>query len=64
MHRSFIDNLINNYKLTSNEIRLASMMKMNMTSKEMNLLDLRHLVVPVLDGLTKRMVRAVRHAWV
>jgi tetratricopeptide (TPR) repeat protein/DNA-binding CsgD family transcriptional regulator len=34
IHHTFIDTLVKNYRLTANEIRLASMMKMNMSSKE------------------------------
>lgn len=34
IHHTFVDTLVNNYKLTANEVRFASMMKMNMTSKE------------------------------
>jgi DNA-binding CsgD family transcriptional regulator len=40
IHQNFIDILVNKFKLTANEVRLASMMKMNMSSKEIaNLLN-------------------------
>jgi len=41
IHHTFVEKLMNSYQLTSNEIRLASMLKMNMTSKEIaNLLNI------------------------